>query len=159
MDSTLAYNGVTMNNRANASCQFAPYYFIEVVGLDGMWNSDISYEAHKIPGTIGDRSGDVFRGGKSLTISGWVWGLNMKRLREGQRAMQQAFADKAIHNLALTMVGEEALYFKCRVSQDLSMIEQQPDERVRRPFVVTLRADDPRSYKVSDNSLYPSWQA
>lgn len=160
LESTFAFNSFTLNDDSKSGLSVSPFYWAELRSIDGLFGADISYESHSIPGVIGEKSGDVLRRGKTITFTGFLWGRNVRNMRDGQFALMQALADKAIHELVFTPMGFAAsVYIKCRVSQDLVIVEQQDDLLMRRAFTFSLRADDPRIRKVSDDSVFPSWQA
>lgn len=158
LESTLVWNGFTINNRAGLNLNNAPHYYIAVTSIDGLWGADIDYEEYPIAGAPGASSGDVFRRGKTLTIAGRIEAANYQALHVAKRYLQQMFAVTGPFNLIFTLVGEPQIYIKCKLSQDLSITEQQNDMRLWRSFTVALRADDPRSRLVSDNTVYPTWQ-
>lgn len=162
LESTVAFNGFTFNDQSmlKANLSVSPYYCAELTSVDGLLGADVSYEEHPIPGAIGVKSGDVFRRARTITLTGILWARGLQDLRTGQWAMAQAMADRAAHPLTWTPWNLGfSIYLTCRVYQDLVMPEQQPDRKMARQFVVSLRADDPRTYKTSDNSLYPTWQS
>jgi hypothetical protein len=153
----ITFNGITMNDDSKSEFS-GQLYWIEVRSFDGLFDDDLSYEAHPIPGYVGERSGDVFRRGKTITLTGFLWASNLEQLRISERLMQQAFWDCKPYNLVFQRWKEPQLYIKCRVSQPLKIVEQQEDEKMRRPFTVAFRADEPRSKKVADDSFYPTFQ-
>lgn len=157
----ISFNGFTINNNASQPLREAqsPFYYIAVTNVDGLRSADISYEAHPIPNAPAEKSGDVFRRGKTITLSGFVYGLNLKYLEQGCDVLQNMFADTGIHQLAWTRRADDvAVYLNCRVSQDLSVVESFDSLTQRWPWVVGLRADNPFTYAVSGGALYPSWQ-
>lgn len=159
LESPITFNGITLQDQAvqDAAFEASPYYFVEVTNIDDI--VDILTEEHKIPGSIGVRSGDVLSGGRTLTFSGFVWGWNLDYMRQGQWALRQALADRADHPLAFTLWNEPQLYITCHTLQDVHFVEAQADDKMRRSYTFSLRADDPRTYQVSDDSLYPTWQS
>lgn len=154
-EGTVAFNGFSWNVQADKPLTAAPFYFARLDSVDGLWGADLDYESYPIAGAIGERSGDVIRRGRTITLTGVIEAASLGALRACSRAMQAAVNDKLKHNLTFTLTGEPQIYFKCRVSGDLVIVEQQKDLRPWRPFVVAFRADDPRSRKVSDNTVYP----
>ena len=158
--SPITFNGFTINNRGAQPLLHAqsPYYYIMVNNVDGLRNADISYESHPIPNAPGEKSGDVFRRGKTITLSGYVYGLNLERLEEGCDYLQNMFADTGIHQLGWTRYADGvAVYINCRVSQDLAIVESFNDLNYRWAWVVGLRADNPFTY-TGGGTLHPSWQ-
>lgn len=136
----------------------SPYYYISVANVDGLYQSDISYESHPIPNATGERSGDVFRRGKTITLSGKIYGWNFAKLEEGADFLNHMFAEKALRKLQWTRKDGVQVYITCRVAQDLSIVQNVQEGKYQWSWVVGLRADIPFTYKSSDNSLYPTWQ-
>lgn len=157
----ISYNGFTINNRASQPLLHAqsPYYYIMVNNVDGLRTADISYESHPIPNAPGEKSGDVFRRGKTITLSGYVYAAHLIALETGCDILQQMFADTGIHQLSWTRRSDSvAVYLNCRVNQDLSIVESFDSLNYRWAWVVGLRADNPFTYAVSGGALYPAWQ-
>jgi len=161
LGSAVTFNGFTINNRASQPLLHAqaPFYYIMLKNVDGLTNADISYESYPLPQVVGEKSGDVWRRGKTITLSGNVYGLNYTYLWQGVGYLQQMFASTAMHALAWTRTQDNiGVYINCRVNQDLSIVEGLDSDVYRIPWVVGLRADIPFTYKSSDSSLYPTWQ-
>ena len=138
----------------------SPYYYIQVQSVDGHYAADISYESHPIPNAIGEKSGDVFRRGKTLTLSGTIWGRGISEVYSGADFLSQMLAEVAIRQLVFTPWNHGIqLYYACRPYQDLSIAEGFESQTPRLGFTFALRADDPRSYRLSDGALFPTWQA
>ena len=157
LENPVVFNGITINNRPTPFVYTT--YFISVTNVDGLWSEDRSYESHPIPGAIGERSGDVFKRGKSIVLTGKIEARNMLYLRQAERVLNQMFWTDSASQLRFTLVGESQLYYTCRVQQPLSIAEQiDRIDYIVREWTVGLRADDPRSRKVSDGSIYPTWQ-
>lgn len=150
----------TINDRAFESLMIAPFYFICVETVDGLWGADISFESHPIPNLIGEKSGDVFRRGKTITLTGRIYARGMAELYEGSYYLQNMFAEvDGPRKLLFTPWNYNAqLYLKCRVIQDLTIVESTESLSHRWPFTVGLRADDPRTYLASNNSIFPGFQ-
>jgi hypothetical protein len=150
-----------INDRTLDALNASPFYSIRVANVDGIWGTDRSIESHPIPSTLGERHGDNFKRGKTITLSGTVQGLNLRNLREGQQRLKQALWTDAEFPLKFTMWDDTAtlVYYTVYVSQDLDMPETQDTyDRYIRQWTVALRADDPRTRKVSDSTVYPTWQ-
>jgi hypothetical protein len=138
----------------------APFYFVCVTSVDGLWGADMSYETHPIPNLIGEKSGDVFRRGKTITLSGIIYARGMAELYEGSYYLQNMFAEvSGLRKLLFTPWNYNAqLYVKCRVSQDLSIVESFDSFKMEWPWTVGLRCDDPRTYLASSNTVFPTYQ-
>jgi len=152
-------NSYVINDRTKVSLQVSPFYYIQVESVDGIWGSDISYESHPIPNAIGEKSGDVFRRGTTVTVSGKIYGRGLSELDSGAWFLRQMLAEKALRKFVfIPWAYGIQLYVNCRPYQDLVIVETLESNIYRSSFTFGLRADDPRSYKLSDNSLFPTWQ-
>ena len=128
---TLGSTGLVINDRTKESLAVSPFYHIRVSAVDGHFGTDRSIEAHPIPGKIGDRRGDNFKRGKTITLTGTIQGRNLQNLREGQHALEQAFWTDATFRLRFTEWHDLVeIYYNVYVSQDLSMVDKfdRPDE-------------------------------
>jgi hypothetical protein len=150
----------TINDQQYRSLLVAPYYFIKLDAVDGLWGADISHESHPIPGLTGEVSGDIFRRGKTITLSGIIYARGLAELRLGQRYLQEMFWDVSAPRKLIyrTWDMSEQVYIYCRVIQDVAMTERIDGFTFRAPWTVALRADDPRSRKLSDDTIYPTYQ-
>jgi len=147
----------TINDRQYESLMVAPYYFICLESVDGYYGADISAESHPIPNLIGEKSGDYFRRGKTLTLTGTIYGRGLAELYEGADYLKHMFAQiSGLRKLLFTPWNSPQLYVKCRVTQDLS-VNMQITSSFKWPYTVGLRCDDPRTYK-TDGTLFPTWQ-
>ncbi len=137
----------------------SPYYYIQVTSVDGLSSADISYESHPVPYSIGEVSGDVFRRGKSISLSGKIKGLNLQYLEIGCDFLEQMFADRAKRKLSWTRWSDDVtIYLGCRINNDLSVVRSFEDGKYQWGWTVGLRADDPRTYRLDDDTVYPTWQ-
>lgn len=156
----------TINDRSKiptSGAWAAPYYFIGVDQVDGFWGADVSYESHPIPGKIGERSGDVFRRGKSIVLTGRIEARGLSTYREAERFLNEMFWDTSKRKLHVQFWNDGfEIYITCRLNQDLTIVENKnawsPASGFKGQWTVGLRADNPRTYKTSDNTLYPTWQ-
>jgi len=150
-----------INNQVSQPMLWAqsPYYFIHLDAVDGLSSADISYESHPVPNSIGEISGDVFRRGKSVSLTGKIRALNLRYLETGSDFLEQMFAEKAVRKLTWTRwVDAIEIYLSCRINNDLSIVRTFQDGRYEWQWTVGLRADDPRTRKSSDDSVYPTFQ-
>lgn len=154
-----------INDRATQTMLWyqSPYYYISLKTAEGLGGSDIDYEAHPIPGVqgvvIGEKSGDVIRRGRGVTLSGEIEALNMTALELGADFLGQMFADTALRKLIWTRYADNVqIYLKCRVNNDLVITQTAESGRYSWQWVVGLRADDPRTRRVDNDAVYPSWQ-
>jgi hypothetical protein len=128
--------------------------------VDGLYGADLSIESHPLPNFIGEKSGDIFRRGKTITLSGTIQALSMGALERGAEFLQQMFADRGKRKLIWTRWADGvSVYYIARINQDLSITQSISDHSYRYNYTVAVRADDPRTYKVSDNTVYPTFQA
>jgi len=151
----------TINDRSSSNAMWSvhPYYYISVSSVDGLTNADVSYESHPIPNATGEKSGDVFRRGKTITLTGKITALNLGALSTGAEYLAQMFNETGIRKLVFKRLQDSVVvYYKGRISQDLTIVESFENGKYEWDWVVGIRCDNPRTYKVSDNSLYPSWQ-
>ena len=161
LGSKVTFGSFTINDRVTQPLLHAqhPFYYIMLKNVEGLRNSDISFESNPIPNAVGEKSGDVFRRGKTITLSGVIYALNLETLELGADYLQQMFASTAIQELGWTRYADDVpVYIHCRVNQDLTIVESFDSDTYRWPWVVGLRADIPFTYKQSDDSLHPSWQ-
>jgi hypothetical protein len=135
----------------------SPYYYIRVIGADGLYGADISSESHPIPHNIGERSGDSFRKGKGIALSGTIEGRNLSDYDVARAFLQQCFWNLAARKLIYTEIDGTLCYYTCRVLNDLSVVETYDRPQPIWTWTVGLRCDDPRQRKVSDDSLFYSW--
>ncbi len=137
-----------------------PFYYIAVANVDGLYSADVTYESHPIPNATGEMSGDVFRTGKTITISGDITALSLGALERGADYLQQMFNETGKRKLIWTRWADGIeVYLTCRVNQDLSIAQTATSYEYRWEYVVGLRADDPRTRKTSGDTVYPTWQS
>jgi hypothetical protein len=151
-----------INDRYNQPNLWAqsPFYYIFVQNVDGLYGSDLSIESHPMPNFIGEKSGDIFRRGKTITLSGTIQAMSLGALERGAEFLQQMFTETLPRKLIWTRWADGVqVYYIARVNQDLSISQAISDKSYRYNYTVAVRADDPRTYKVSDNTVYPTFQA
>ncbi len=121
---------------------------------------DIETESHPLPNTTGEKSGDYFRRGRGITVSGTIWGRNLGGLDFGSDFLERMFWDTRMRKLCFRpLYGGAEVYYWARVLNDLSVSRQKPQEFAYRwPWTVGLRSDDPRLYYFSNNTQVKSWQ-
>ncbi len=161
LERPLSYNGITINDETQAD--FHNGYWIRVTSVDGLFGDEIRYESHPIPSGTGERSSYAFRSGKQLVLTGEIWGKGISQLREGQWILQSMFWDLQPHKLYFTpwplVASGDSLYITCRCNQPLVMADEFTKlDGLVQLWTVGLRADNPRSFKTSNNSTYPVWQ-
>ena len=159
------FNSLVFNDRSNADLTQSPFYWINLTEVDGLFGEEIRYESHPIAGGDGERSGPPFKSGKQLVLTGEIWGLNLDLLRQGEWALQEAFWTSGKTQLfyqpwpVYREDPNERLYFTVRVNQPLVVTDSFTDGmKMKQNWTVGLRADDPRPYRESDDSLFFNWQ-
>lgn len=158
-------DGVTnyiINDRFNQPRLWAqtPFYYISLESVDGLYGADIDYETHPIPNAIGEMSGDIFRRGKTITLTGIVRGKSFGRLEAGAEYLRQMFANTARRHLRWTRVQDSVqVYLIGRVNQDITITETLTGFVPQYQWTVGIRCDDPRTRRVSDDTIWPTWQA
>ncbi len=152
----------TINDHASRPLlwQTSPYYYISVMSADGLYSGDISYESHPIPNATGEKSGDVFERGKTITLTGKINALNLGALATGAEYLQQMFNEKGLRKLVFKRLQDNVVvYYKGKVNQGLVIVETVQSGKYEWDFVVGIRTDNPFTFKLSDDSLYPTWQS
>jgi hypothetical protein len=157
-------NGATnyiINDRFNQPLlwQQSPFYYIRLVTPEHS-GAEISYESHPLPQAIGERSGDVFRRGKGITLAGEIEAMSLGYLEAGADFLGQMFADTSKRKLIWTRkVDQIQVYYECRVNNDLVISEEITGaDKYIWTWVVGLRADDPRTRRLDNGTVYPTWQ-
>jgi hypothetical protein len=164
IEKPVTFNSLTFNNEAHSDLTTSPHHWIKLDSVDGLYDDEIRYESHVLPGVDGERSADVLLGGKQLVLTGTIYGWNLHYLRVGQRALQAAFYSRAQYKLYYYDwsdggTGAFQLYFTVRKNQPLVMTDEITElGHYKVKWTIGLRADDPKSRKTSDNSVYPSFQ-
>lgn len=151
----------TINDRVNQPLLHgqAPFYYISVTSADGLYSGDISYESNPIPNATGEKAGDVFERGKTITLTGKIHGFNVGAVARGAEYLQQMFNEKALRKLVFKRLQDNiVVYYKGKVNQGLTIIESFEDGKYEWDWVVGIRTDMPFTYKLSDDTLYPTWQ-
>lgn len=166
LERPIEFNSLVFNDQAKRNLSASPYYWIKATSVDGLFGEEIRYESHPIAGGDGERSGTPFKSGKQLVLSGEIWALNLRLLRLGEWALQEAFWTSAKSKLyfqpwpVYAANSAEFLYFNMRVSQPLIITDSFADGvRMKQNWTVGFRSDDPRPYRKSNDALYFSWQA
>lgn len=152
----------TINDHASRPLlwQTSPYYYISVTSADGLYNADISYESHPIPNATGEKAGDVLRRGKTITLTGKIHGMNIGAIATGAEYLQQMFQETGLRKLVFKRLQDSVVvYYKGRVNQDLTIVESFADGKYEWDWVVGVRCDQPFTYNLSGDALYPAWQA
>lgn len=169
VDRPVYYNSITFNVAAvpDAGMSQSPYYWLRITDADGLFGDEVRTETHPIPCDIGERHGNVLRSGKQIVLTGEVYGLNAARLQDGVWALQGAFWDLQEHKLewepwtfVVNGTATDKLYWMAYVNQPLVITDVIDGmSHHMRKWTVGLRADNPRSRKSSDDTVYPTFQS
>lgn len=152
----------TINDRTNRPrlWETSPFYYISVTSIDGLTNADISYEAHDLANITGESSGDVFRRGKTITLTGKINAMSLGALSAGAEYLKEMFNDTSRRKLVFKRISDNVVvYYLGRVNQDLVVVETVQGGKYEWDWVVGIRCDKPFTYKLSDNTLYPTYQS
>lgn len=152
----------TINDHASRPLlwQTSPFYYISVNNVDGFRNSDISYESHPIPNATGEKSGDVYRLGKSITLSGKINALNLGALEAGADYLGAMFAEIRLRKLVWKRMSDlVVVYMRAKLNQDLIIVETFESGKYEWDWVVGLRTETPFTYNLSGDAVYPTWQS
>ena len=151
-----------INDRAsiNANWTGTLKYYISVESVDGLGGADMSTESHPNPQLIGETSGDIWRRGRGITLSGIIFAQNMGALATGAEFLEQMFWETSERKLGFFLMSDARhVYYKCRVVNDLSVAVSKPQSYAPQwSWTVGLRADDPRLYVWGGTTLAHSWQ-
>jgi hypothetical protein len=105
--------------------------------------------ADKRVGRIGENFRPASAGGKTVVIEGEARSLTLEGLRSMCRGMRAAFAPQAVEGVMAiapnVALGGPTGGISCRPIA-LQMDEIQANDTWRRPFILSLRASDPRVY-------------
>lgn len=152
----------TINDQSsiNSNWKVGDPFYISVDAVDGFYSADISYESHPLPNTTGEKSGDLFRRGKSVTLTGTIWSQNLGGLNLASEYLAQMFWETKLRKLLFyPYIGSVQAYMKCRVNNDLSVVQVKPSSfEAKWSWTVGLRADDPIIYKESNDNPFRNWQ-
>jgi len=92
-------------------------------------------------------------------LSGKIYGRGISEIYSGADFLGSALAERVIRKLVYIPWNHNIqLYFNCRPYQDLSITESFESNVPKFSFVFGLRCDDPRSRKLSDDSVFPTYQ-
>jgi hypothetical protein len=144
-----------------------PFYWIRLVGVDGLWDNDVLFEKHDLPQRNRSRSGDAYTTGKTLVLTCRIEAKNIAYLRIAQKAVQQAFYDMQPHDLYFELfdsvdvdgnpVATQLVFRGARKNQRIDMPEAQGDLTFRRAFAVQLWIDDPQMYYADGSGTYEAF--
>lgn len=161
LEKPITWQGVNWNMWPRQPANHPNGYCIRTISIDGMWMPEFTTETHKRPGKIGDRSFDQFPSSKTVTLTGTIRATTMTKLRDGQARMFQAWwqglGPYATH-FGFQLAGTPQLYLMARLGQKPDMVEVVDHDLPVRTWTFMVRADDPRVYQESNDSVYWDWQ-
>lgn len=136
--------GVVLNDQAAK-----PEWFV-IQRITGLFDGpDHEAPADKRVGRIGENFRAASAGGKTIVIEGEARSLTIDGLRSMSRALRAGFAPSAAEGVMAiaphAAVGGPTGGINCRPIA-LQMDEAQATSYWRRPFILSLRASDPRVY-------------
>jgi len=144
IESVLEYNGLFMNVR-----EWVDTYLVTTIG--GIDDADIRDVREVNPGYHGETAFESFYGGRTITLSGKVYSKTLFKLRDMQQGLRQAFAqlDQEMPLVFRTNDPDLDMMIYAKKSQSVQMAdEQRTANHFERPFLVTLRASNPRFLSV-----------
>lgn len=147
VESTFRYNGLTLNDTS-----LLDHYRIRAIaGLD---DADVKTDSEELADDDGELALSSLYRGRTITLRGMVVAHTLEKLRDMVEALQFAFQDLSPKPLYV-MGGDyqRNFYIMCRKWQKIEMNEEQNDFEWRREFLVTLRAHNPRKFRIM-RSLY-----
>jgi hypothetical protein len=153
-----------INDQASSDLAFsiAPYFYIRL-DEGGPGSTDISTESHPIPHAPGEKSGDTYRRGRGITLSGSIIADSISHLEAGAEYLEEMFWDTRPRKLYWTPIGstDGNAYIICYVLNDLAISRNIP-QTLTLPtwtWTVGLRADNPQIFKYVDDTVYYSWMS
>lgn len=139
IDALIEFNGLILNNR-----KVVDHY--RITEIDGLQDADIRDARENNPSYHGESVYSALYGGRTLTLTGYIIALNLKKLRDMQQALRSAFADLNEHALIFHVANYNMDHqIFCRKMSGIQMREAQTQFSFhRRDFLITLRASNPR---------------
>jgi len=140
IEAIIEYNGLYMNVR-----DWVDTYIVNAIG--GTDDADVRDNREVNPGYHGETPFPGYYGGRTITLGGKITTRTIFKLRDMQTALRQAFSQLS-NDLPLIFRGPTPdldLMVFCRKSAPIQMAEAQTTlNHFERPFLVTLRASNPR---------------
>lgn len=140
IEAVIEYNGLFMNVR-----NWVDTYLVTTIG--GIDDADIRDSREVNPGYHGETAFKSYYGGRTITLTGKIVTKTLFKLRDMQQAMRKAFAplDDELPLIFRGPEPEQDMMVYARKSQPIQMAdEQRTANHFERPFLVTLRASNPR---------------
>lgn len=140
IEAVLEYNGIYLNIRS-----WIDTYLVTTIG--GLDDADVRDSRDVNPGYHGETAFPGYYGGRTVTLTGKVYTKTLFKLRDMQQGLRQAFSGLAVELPLIFRANDPDLdmMLYCRKSQPIQMAdEQRTANHFERPFLVTLRASNPR---------------
>jgi hypothetical protein len=140
IEAVLEYNGLYLNIR-----NWIDTYLVTTIG--GLDDADIRDSRDVNPGYHGETAFASYYGGRTVTLTGKVYTKTLFKLRDMQQGLRQAFAglDTELPLIFRANDPDLDMMLYCKKSQPIQMAdEQRTANHFERPFLVTLRASNPR---------------
>lgn len=149
IEAILSYNGVVFNDTSVVDKY-------RVLSIDGLADPDIRDSREDVPGDDGEDAYDAYYGGRTIVLRVRIEAFQLDKLRDMEEALRTAFSvmeEKPLY--FLTGDPEKDHYINCRKSASLSKEDnvQTFGQRHFREWQITLRASDPRFYRVKKKFL------
>jgi phage-related protein len=144
VEAVLSFNGLVMND-------LSVYDKYRVMNIDGLADPDIRDSREDKPSDDGEDTYDSYYGGRTIVIKLRIEAYQLDKLRDMEEALRSVFADMKEKPLYfLTGDSEKDHYIMCKKNQSLTKDEdvQSMGYRFFRDWQITLRASDPRFYRV-----------
>jgi len=149
IEAILSYNGLVMND-------LTVYDKYRVLSIDGLADADVRDNREELPGDDGESAYDNFYGGRTIVLKVRVEAYELNKLRDMEEALRTAFSTMVNNPLYfLTGDPEKDHYISCKKSASLTKEEDVSNINFKhfREWQITLRASDPRFYRVKKKFL------
>lgn len=146
LEAIFSYNGLIMNDLS----VFDKY---RVMGIDGLGDPDIRDTREDKPGEDGEDAYDSYYSGRTIVLQVRVEAYEIKKLRDMEEALRNAFVNMSEKPLYfLSVNSEQDHYIMCKKSSSLTKTESVESLNFRhfRDWQITLRASDPRFYRTNE---------
>jgi len=150
LEAVFSFNGLIMNDKS-------VYDKYRVMNIDGLADPDIRDVREEKFSDDGEDAYDSYYGGRTIVMKVRVEAYQLDKLRDMEEALRTAFADMTERPLYfLTGDNEKDHYIKCKKSQPLTKDEdiESMGHRFFREWQITLRASDPRFYRVKQKQIH-----
>lgn len=150
IEAVFSYNDVIFND-------LTVYDKYRVMSIDGLADPNVRDTREDKPGDHGEDAYNSYYGGRTISMTIRIEAYRLDKLRDMEEALRTAFADLEEKPLYfLTGIPENDHYIMCKKSAELSKDEnvENINHRHFRTWQVTLRASDPRFYRVNERTTH-----